>query len=91
MMFQSGPIRLVRPSAVIITYFQLASGQTLENFIHKNRPRNVGCVHHSSKIFYKGGRVANKHISQGIEDTLRMSCSGKRPGPSEVSRTINLD
>jgi hypothetical protein len=28
--------------------------------------------------------------SLGIEDTLRMSCSGKRPGPSEVSRTINL-
>ena len=34
---------------------------------------------------------SNLVLSLGIEDTLRMSCSGKRPGPSEVSRTINLD
>ena len=30
-------------------------------------------------------------MSLGNEDTLRMSCFGKRAGPSEVSRTINLD
>ena len=47
MMLESGRIRLVRPSAVIITYFQLASGQILENFIHKDHPRYVGCVHHT--------------------------------------------
>jgi hypothetical protein len=30
-------------------------------------------------------------MSLGNEDTLRMSCFGKRVGPSEVSRTINIE
>ena len=47
MMLESGPIRLVRPSAVSITHKMLASGPTLENCIHKDRRRNVGCVHHN--------------------------------------------
>jgi hypothetical protein len=46
MMLESGPIRLVRPSAVSITHKMLAPGPTLENCIHKDRRRNVGCVHH---------------------------------------------
>jgi hypothetical protein len=46
MMVGSGRIRLVRPSAVIITHKKWVSGETLESFIHKDRPRNVGCVHH---------------------------------------------
>jgi hypothetical protein len=48
MMLESGRIRLVtcRPSAVIITHFHWTSGKTLENFIHKDRRRNVGCIHY---------------------------------------------
>jgi len=43
------------------------------------------------KLVYQEAGLSPRanHIS-GIEDTLRMSCSRKRPGPSEVSRTINL-
>jgi hypothetical protein len=47
MMLESGRIRLVRPPAVIITYFLLNVRQTLENFIHKDRRRNAGCVHYN--------------------------------------------
>ena len=50
MMLESGRIRLVRPSAVIITHKTWAPGLTLENFIHKDRPRNVGCVHLSVNL-----------------------------------------
>jgi hypothetical protein len=46
-MLESGRIRLVRPSAVSINHKKLAHEPTLENFIHKDRRRNVGCVHHS--------------------------------------------
>jgi hypothetical protein len=46
MMLESGRIRLVRPSAVIIAHKKWVSGETLENFIHKDRPRNVGCIHY---------------------------------------------
>jgi len=44
-MLESGRIRLVRPSAVIITHFQCMSRKTLENCIHKDHPRNVGGIH----------------------------------------------
>jgi hypothetical protein len=44
-----GPICLVTSSAVIITHKKWVSGKTLENFIHKDRRRNVGCVHHNSR------------------------------------------
>ena len=50
MMLESGRIRLVRPSAVIITHKKWVSGKTLESFIHKDRPRNVGCIHYRSHI-----------------------------------------
>ena len=46
MMLESGRIRLVRPSAVSITHKMWVSGKTLENFIHKDRRRNVGCIHY---------------------------------------------
>ena len=46
MMLKSGRIRLVRPSAVITTHKMWVSGKTLENYIHQDRRRNVGCVHH---------------------------------------------
>jgi hypothetical protein len=52
MMLESGRIRLVRPSTVIITYFHWMSGKTLENFIHKDRRRNVGCIH--TAVYYRG-------------------------------------
>jgi hypothetical protein len=38
MMLESGPIRLVR---LVITHKKWVSGKTLENFIHKDRRRNV--------------------------------------------------
>ena len=47
MMLESGRIRLVRPSAVSITHKMWVSGKTLENFIHKDRRRNVGWLHYS--------------------------------------------
>ena len=53
MMLESGRIRLVRPSAVSITHKMWVPGKTLENFIHKDRRRNVGCVHHTPKDMYK--------------------------------------
>ena len=56
MMVESGRIRLVRPSSVIITHTQSegsewVSGETLENFIHKIRPRNVGCDHYTVQLY----------------------------------------
>jgi hypothetical protein len=47
MMPESGRIRLVRPSAVIITHKKWVYRLTLENFIHKDRRRNVGYLHYS--------------------------------------------
>ena len=46
MIVENGPIRLFRQSAVIITHKTWARGLTLENFIHKDRPKNVGCIHY---------------------------------------------
>jgi hypothetical protein len=40
-------IRLVRPSAVNINCFHWMSGKTLEIFIHKDRRRNVVCIHYT--------------------------------------------
>jgi hypothetical protein len=54
MMLESGRIRLVRPSAVSITHKKLAYEPTLENFIHKDRRRNVGCVHHTGDLGERG-------------------------------------
>jgi hypothetical protein len=56
MMPESGRICLVRPSAVIITHKKWVSGETLEKFIHKDRPSNVGCFHY---------RVTLPHDRQG--------------------------
>ena len=53
MMLESGPICLVRPSAVGITHKKWVPGKTLENCIHKDRRRNVGCVHHRKNLPYK--------------------------------------
>ena len=50
MMVESGRIRLVRPSPVIITHKKWVSDETLEKFIHKDRPRNVGCVHYRAPL-----------------------------------------
>jgi hypothetical protein len=44
-----GPIRLVGPLAVIITHKKQMYRKTLEKFIHKDRPRIVGCVHYRCK------------------------------------------
>ena len=46
MMPESGRIRLVRPSAVIITHKKWVYRLTLENFIHKDRRRNVEYLHY---------------------------------------------
>jgi hypothetical protein len=53
MILESGPIRLVRPSAVSITHKKWKYEPTLENFIHKNRRRNVGYVHHTKFSMFK--------------------------------------
>ena len=46
LMLESGRVRLVRPSAVIITHKKWVPSKTLENFIHKDRPRNVEWFHY---------------------------------------------
>ena len=46
-MLVCGPIRLVRPSAVIIDHKKWVYRLTLENCFHKDRRRNVGCLHYS--------------------------------------------
>jgi hypothetical protein len=46
MMPKSGRIRLARPSAAIINYKKWVYRLTLENFMHKDRRRNVGWLHY---------------------------------------------
>ena len=80
MMLESGPIRLVRPSAVGITHKKWVPGETLENCIHKDRRRNVGCVHHresrsrSILLSFKNARTGQSRAL--FELDFHTSCTG---------------
>jgi hypothetical protein len=72
-MLESGRIRLVSPSAVIITHFLLASGQTLEDCFHKDCPRNVGCVHQLIWFFFFKERVRSPVVHPRFRRFARVS------------------
>ena len=75
---ESGPIRLVRPSAVSITHKMLAPGPTLENFIHKDRRRNVGCVHHTACLTQIQFNIAKNSNKLNFENNSTLLVYGRK-------------